>query len=173
MDVKKLKYIWKAVGIYLAFLAQSLIFENINIFSSSPDILLTVLIICCVSLDFPAASIMGAFAGIMMDAMYGKVFGVNTLIYMYLALLISIAADKKNDNSPLIMSWICFISITLMEVVVAILQAILGAGASMSGLLAGIFVKGLFAAIFALLYTLLSQFLKKRRAQGIVKEESL
>lgn len=173
MDVKQVKYLWKIIGIYLAFLVQSLVFENINILSSSPDILLTVLIICSVSLDFPAASILGAFAGILMDVMYGSIFGVETLTYMYLALLVSIAVDKKNDNSPLIMSWICFISITVMEIAMTILKAMLGSHQSIAYLASGILVKGVFAALFALLYTLICQYIKKRKAgdQNSVKEE--
>lgn len=168
-----MKYLWKVIGIYLAFLAQSLLFENINILSVSPDILLAVLIMCSVSLDFAPASVMGAFAGVLMDVMYGSVFGVKTLAYMYLALLVSIAVDKKNDNSPLIMSWICFISITIMEITLALLKAILGGGFSIKYLVSGIFVKGVFAALFALLYTLVHQYLKKRKADKNISQEEV
>ena len=53
------RYISKALGIYLAFLAQTLIFENIKIFSCSPDILITAIIICAVSSDYMKAAALG------------------------------------------------------------------------------------------------------------------
>lgn len=174
MDVKKLKYLWKVIGVFAAFLLQSLVFENLNILSSSPDILLTVIIMISVSLDFTWASAVGAFAGIIMDSMYGSVFGVKTLMYMYLALLVSIAADKKNDNSPLIMGWICFISITVMEITMAIINAIIGSPIKFTYLIADIFVKGIFSAVFAILYTLATECVKKRKQKGkdSAKEET-
>ena len=170
-----MKYLWKVIGIYIAFLAQSLIFENINIFSVSPDLLLAAIIICSVSLEFIPASIVGAFAGVLMDVMYGNTFGLTTLVYMYLALIVSIAVDKKNDNSPLIMSWICFISIAVMEIALAILKAMLGSSLSIAYLASSVLVKGMFAALFALLYTLLSQYIKKytARSRNSVKEETV
>ena len=67
-----MKYLWKVIGIYLAFLAQSLLFENINILSVSPNILLAVIIMCSVSLDFVPAS---ECAGKKPDLLY--IFGAD------------------------------------------------------------------------------------------------
>jgi len=169
------KYLWRAVGIYAAFLAQSLIFENINIFPCPPDMLLTVLVIISVSVEFPAASALGAFAGILTDVMYGNVFGVKTLLYMYLALAVSIAVDKKNCNSPLIMSWICFVSIAAKEIVLAGLKAVFGYAVSISYLTASVFVKGIFGAIVTLGIVLLQQHIRNRRlnSANYIKEESV
>ena len=112
-----MKYVWKALGIYVAFLLQSLIFENLRIFSCSPDVLAAVVIIVAVSEDFVPASILGGFAGLLYDVMYGEVFGISILLYTYLALLVGIAADRRNSNSPLIMSWVSFVSIASLEIV--------------------------------------------------------
>ena len=93
-----MKYVWKALGIYLAFLLQSLVFENLRIFSCSPDILVAVVIIVAVSEDFVPASILGGFAGLLCDVMYGEVFGISILLYIYLSLLVSLAADKLRSR---------------------------------------------------------------------------
>lgn len=106
---------------------------------------------------------MGAFAGVLTDVMYGSVFGINVLIYMYLALLVSAAADKKNANSPLIMSWVCFVSIAAMEIILAVLESVLVSSVDIGVLCANIFVKGIFAAVFALIYVLFLQRIKKHR----------
>lgn len=161
MEVKKVKYTAKFAWIYIAFLLQSFVFENLNIFSCSPDVLLTVLVICCVPLKFPRAAILGAFAGAITDAMYGRIFGLNVIMYMYFALLVSVFADEKNQNSPLIMGWICFVSISAYEIVLALLKTMLGSATSIGYLGANIFVKGVFAAVAALLFVLLAQKIKK------------
>lgn len=158
-----MKYLWKFSGVYLAFLIQSLFLENIKIFSCSPDILTASVIICAVASGFKSAALLGAFAGLLIDVMYGKVFGINILVYMYLALLVSMAADEKNSNSPLIMGWVCFVSIAAMELVLAVLKSVLGEAVSIGNVCAGIFVKGIFAGVFALVLVLLVQHIKKTK----------
>ena len=154
---------YKTLGIYFAFLLQSLFFENLRIGSCSPDLLLAVLVIVAVSEDFVPAAILGAFTGLLTDVMYGRVFGINILFYMCLALLVGIAADKKNSNSPLIMSWICFVSIAAMEIVLGILKTGMGRKISLGMVCTNVFVKGIFAALFALGFVLVMLKIKKRK----------
>lgn len=161
--MNRVKYLYKFLGLYLAFLFQSFFFENLKILYCSPDLVLTVLIIFSVSLDLVPAALLGAFAGLLSDVMYSSVFGINILVYMYLALLVSIAADKKNENSPLIMSWICFVSVAAFQIVLTVLKAVAGTSVQMGLLCANIFVKGLFAALFALCFVLAVQYIKNKR----------
>ncbi len=161
----------KLAGIYIVFLLQSLIFENIRIFSCPPDILLATVILLSVSSDLKWAAILGGFAGLLKDVMYGGAFGINILMYMYLGLLVSLAVDTKSDNSPLIMGWISFVCITLMEIVVALLKSMFGYPTSVGFLTANIFVKGVFGAVFAFLYVLLKEKAAKRREKTLLGEE--
>ncbi|MBE7034055.1 MAG: rod shape-determining protein MreD [Ruminococcaceae bacterium] len=167
-----MRIVLKTLGIYFAFLLQSLFFENLKLFSCSPDILVAVVIIIAVSESFVAASVMGAFAGLLIDVMYGQVFGINILLYMYLALIVSIAADKKNLNSPLIMSWVCFVSIAAMEIVVSILKFGIGSNLTLGLIVSNIFVKGIFAALFALVFVLLTLKREKMRKTEIPAAET-
>lgn len=167
-----MRIVLKTLGIYFAFLLQSLFFENLKLFSCSPDILVAVVIIVAVSESFVAASTMGAFAGLLIDVMYGQVFGINILFYMYLALIVSIAADKKNLNSPLIMSWVCFVSIAAMEIVVSILKFGIGSNLTLGLIVSNIFVKGIFAALFALIFVLLTLKREKKRKTEIPAAET-
>jgi len=160
-----MRIVQKTLGIYIAFLLQSLLFENLNIFSCSPDLLLTAVIIMAVTEEFISATFIGAFAGLLVDVIYGKVFGINILLFMYIALFVSMAVDKKNSNSPLIMSWVCFVSVAAVEIVRAIFRGTMGKTISLGLICSNIFVKGLFAAVFALLFTLLVQFGKKSKAE--------
>jgi len=167
------KYVWKTLGIYLAFLIQSLIFENLKIFSCSPDLLIAVIIIMAVSEDFVPASVLGAFAGLLIDVMYGQAFGINILLYMYLALIVSIASDSKSANSPLIMSWVCFVCVAALEIVLAALRSVIIAPEKISVLCANIFVKGIFAAVFTLLFVLIKEYIIKRKKKDSQKEATL
>ena len=90
-----MKSLLRVFGIYAAFLLQSLIFENINILSSTPDITVTAVIFAAVLCTPPEATALGAFAGVLTDAVCGRFFGVYTLLYMYLAACISHAVSKK------------------------------------------------------------------------------
>ena len=166
-----MKYVWKALGIYVAFLLQSLIFENLRMFSCSPDVLAAVVIIVAVSEDFVPASILGGFAGLLYDVMYGEVFGISILLYTYLALLVGIAADRRNSNSPLIMGWVCFVSIASLEIVIALFKGGMGSTPAFGQLCANILVKGLFAALFALCFVLVVQYIKKKQTR-IISETS-
>lgn len=161
----------KMLGIYIVFLLQSLIFENIKIFSCSPDILAAVVIVCAVSSDFVQAALLGGFAGLLADVMYARVFGINILVYMYLGLLVSLAVDKKNDNSPLIMGWVCFVCLTLLEIVMALLKSMFGYPSPLGALMTDILVKGLFGAVFAFLYVIVREQIIKRRQKALYKEE--
>ena len=165
-----MRYVWKIAGIYLAFLIQSLIFENLRIFSCSPDILVAVVIIAAVSEDFVSASILGGFAGLLYDVMYGEVFGISMLLYTYLALLVGIAADRRNSNSPLIMSWVCFVSIASLEIVVALFKGAMGSTPAFGQLCSNIFVKGIFGALFALCFVLVVQYVKKKKQTRMISE---
>ena len=144
----------KFIGIYLAFLAQSLIFENINIAAASPDIVITAVILAALFYSIPTAAALGAFIGLVTDAVCGRLFGVYTLIYMYLAISVGAIADKRINNSPLIMAWICFLYTALYEILKYLILILLGIEQSISMLGADIVVKGIFSAVFALLFVL-------------------
>ena len=166
-----MKYLYQFAGIYGAFLLQSLFFEKLKIFSCSPDFTITVLIICSVYMDFVPSALLGAFAGLLTDVMYGTVFGVNLLKYMYVGIAVSILADKRHFNSPLIMSWICFISVSAAEIAMAVMKVLVGAPLSFGNLFANIFVRGIFAAVFAMVFILLT-ICRRRKTKAKVEKVS-
>ena len=170
-----MKYLWKLLGIYLAFLAQSIIFENIKILSCSPDILIVAIIMCSVSAGTLQAALLGGAAGLFADALYGNVFGINILIYMYLAIAVSISVHESTDNSPLLMSWVTFVSVTVLEIVLTLFKSMFGFTVSIGFLGANILIKGGFGALFALLFVLVYHRIKKGRTKTAdsVKEETV
>ncbi len=168
-----MKYLWKVLGIYLAFLAQSIIFEDIKILSCSPDILVVAIIMCSVSAGVLPAALIGGFAGLVADALYGNIFGINILIYMYLAIGVSLAVNDNTDNSPLLMSWVTFSAVAIMEIVLTVFKTLFGYPVTIGFLGANILVKGVFGAIFALAFVVLHQRIKNAKAKvtDSVKED--
>jgi rod shape-determining protein MreD len=164
--VSAVNYIKKFLGVYAAFLIQTILIERIGAFSCPPDILLTVLIICSVGLTPMRAFALGAFAGIITDAMSSRVFGINILIYMYLALFVSLSTGERTDNSPLLMSWVAFISIAALELIAGVIKAALGSFPGAGYVVSSIFVKGIFSAVFTLLFVLLCQKKKQRKTRN-------
>ena len=166
-----MNYIRKYIGVYVAFLIQTLIFEKISIFSCPPDVLLTVLIITTVGISPVKATFLGAFAGLVTDVMSGRILGINVLIYMYLALFVSLTAGERTNNSPLLMSWVSFISIATLEIALGVIKGMLGYFPGVGFILSSIFVKGIFAAVFTLLSILLCLNMKKKKAQKELPRE--
>jgi len=156
------KYLYQYAGLYLAFLIQSLFLENLKLFSCSPDIVITVIIIFSVHMSLTQSAVFGGVAGLLTDAVFGTVFGANLIKYMYLGIAVSIFADKRHSNSPLIMSWISFVSVAATEIAVAVLKAFVGMTPTATSVFSRIFVRGIFAALFTLVFVLLSLYFKKR-----------
>jgi len=116
---------------------------------------------------------LGAFAGLLIDVLFGEAFGIYILLYMYLALFVSLAADKKNLNSPLIMSWVCFVSVAAMEIVISLFKTGIGRNLSPGTVCANVFVKGFFAALVSMGFVLLLIKLEERRKKKVVNTDSL
>ena len=170
-----MKYLLKLLGVYLAFLAQSIIFENIKILSCSPDILIVAIIMCSVSAGPVQAALLGGMAGLFADVLYGNIFGINTLIYMYLAIAVSLSVHESTDNSPLLMSWVTFASVTVLEIILTLLKSMFGFTISIGFLGANILIKGGLGAIFALVFVLVYNCIKKglEKNSASVKEETI
>lgn len=93
----------------------------------------------------------GSFAGVLIDTLSGKLFGMNTLILMYYALSVSLLTDKKSENSPIIVSFIYFVSIAAKESLLAVIKMLLGYSLPIGHLFTNILVKGVFGGICILI----------------------
>ena len=133
----------KFIGIYIAFLIQSIIISNVRILSITPDLFSIVIVLTAVYCSCTEACFIGAFGGILIDVICGRVFGVNTLIYMYLALIIAFFVDKKHSNSPVI-----FVCITFFQMIKSLLYYFAGHVVSIGYIGKSILVNGVIALVF-------------------------
>lgn len=157
------KIVLNMLVVYAAYLAQSLIFENIVIFGVSPNVLISVLIIISVGASPYVAAICGAFGGLLEDALCARLFGMHILAYLYLAAATALTADEKSGNSPLLFAWVCFTYTALFTVASALAAAMVGVGADVGKIAASVFVRGGFSAAAAFAEVLITQCGKKKR----------
>ena len=148
-----MKHLKKFIWVYAAYLVQALILNEIKIFGCSPDIISVALVILAVSEGYMLSAALGSFAGLVTDALSGRLFGINTLILMYFALSVSLLTDKKSENSPVILSFIYFASILAKGILLAIIKIMLGYSMPIGHLCADILVKGILGGVFILVFT--------------------
>jgi len=165
-----MKGLLKILGIYAVFLLQSLIFENINIFSITPDILLAAVIFTAISGNVPFAALAGGFSGLLTDAVCGRFFGVYTLLYMYLACTVAYLTDKSTANSPLLCAWAGFVSVSAYKIMCSVVLLLFGIYKPFSGLGADIFVNGLLTALFIFIMVLILNKSEKSKKSISSKE---
>ena len=88
-------YLKLGITVFLAFIAQTTLFQNFELFSMIPN-LLVVLVICfsLVENRILVSSVFGLICGILLDVASSGVFGVSGLLCMLLALLCTFAGEK-------------------------------------------------------------------------------
>lgn len=152
--------------VYAAYLVQSIIIENVSLFSVTPNLLIAVVIIASVAISPAKAAVLGGFAGLLYDSMCGRLFGVHIIMYMYLALAVSCTAEKSFKNSPLLMGWIAFVYTVMFRLVVFTGLWLVGSARGFGAVGADIVVKGIFSAVVALIFVYFREcaFTKKQKA---------
>lgn len=93
----------------------SVYFSAFRIFNVLPAIFLIVLVIMSVNLKLDEALIAGAMMGLLNDAFFGIFFGVNTLIYIWIAYFVNTLTKKYFSNEPFIVLIITLVVITGYE----------------------------------------------------------
>lgn len=154
----------KFAGIYIAFLIQSIILSNMRIISVTPDLLSVAIVLTAVYCSCTEACVIGAFGGILTDVLCGRILGVNTLIYMYIALLVAFLVDKRHTNSPVIMGWIIFVCIAFFQIIKSLLYYFTGNLLSVGHIGKAILVNGVLALVFAVVAVAVIDSVKRKSA---------
>lgn len=164
-----MKYVKKAAIVYLIFLLQSLIFENINIFSVALNIVPAVLVIISVYSNPTESVLLGAFMGLLTDVVCSRVFGVHIIFYMILSGLISVFINKNINNSPLIMGGACFAFSSAYIVVYSLMPIIFSYSVNIGSIALGVVINGITAFIIGLAFTYFIMWRSKRKEEKAVQ----
>ena len=148
-----MKYVKKIAIIYGVFLLQSLIFENINIFSVSLNIMPAVLIVFALHSNPTESALLGAFGGLLKDVVFSRVFGGHTIFYMLLSGLISNFINRNINNSPLIMGGACFAFSSSYTVIYSLMPTVFGYSLNIGSVALDVLINGVTAFLIGLLIT--------------------
>ena len=168
--IKQLK---SFAAIYIIFLLQSIIFENIKILSVTPNLLLAAVIIAAVFLNDTQAALLGAFAGLLTDVVCSRVFGVHIILYMLLAAAVSHFVNKGVYNSPIFMGLCSFEFSAAYIVVESVLPTIFGYSVNLGRIAADILICGIisFVAAFVFTYILNKAEARKKKLAEVADNE--
>lgn len=166
-----MKYVKKIAIIYGVFLLQSLIFENINIFSVSLNIMPAVLIIISLHSNPTEAALLGAFGGLLTDVVCSRVFGVHIILYMLLAGLISAFINRNINNSPLIMGGACFMFSSLYTVAYSLIPILSGYSINIGSIASDIAINGIIVFAMGILITYLIMKKSKSTLEKAVESD--
>lgn len=96
-----MKKILKKAGLLLiAFLLQFTLVQKLNIQSFSANLCLLAFIGVCFFSEFKESLFFGGIYGLFIDGLAGRNFGVNILMYLYLAVGIKYIFNESHKNSP-------------------------------------------------------------------------
>ncbi len=163
--------VYRYLGVYAAFLLQTLIVEKFHIMSATPNLFLAAVMLSAAFSGPWEAAIRGGLAGAFSDALLKPFFGGDTLLFMYAAIAASVFIPKRSTNSPLIMGWYGFVCMAFFYVLGAAARICARAQWSAARTGANILVSGILSAVLFFAVTLIL-YLKSRGAEHTEGEVS-
>ncbi len=94
----------KAGLLLAALLLQYTLVQKLKIFSFTANLCVTAFIGICFFSKASESVVMGAVYGLLIDGAVGRSFGVNILLYIYLAAAVKAFANEKHNNSPALLA---------------------------------------------------------------------
>ena len=80
--------------LFFTYIMQTTVADYLKLWGVKPDILLTVVLCYAIFEGKEKGVVMGLCAGLLLDFLWGRAFGVNTILFILLALLCAITADN-------------------------------------------------------------------------------
>ena len=165
--------IFKSIVLLAVIILQTTILSHFTPFNVVPNYtLVTVIAICVISHDKDCV-IFAALAGFLTDAFTGTPFGINILMYMYLAVLLVIVSETIYSKSAMVFAPVCFVSSFLCELFLGVTSFLLK-GVEVQMLIVikvALLVSVMNSVIFIPVYALLSRVKIEKRRKGIKYEQ--
>lgn len=94
----------RAAVLLAALLLQFGPAQRLRAFSFSPNLCVLAFVGVCLFCNSAEAVAVGGIYGLIIDGAAGRGFGVNLLLYMYLAVGVKLTVSEKINNSPALMA---------------------------------------------------------------------
>lgn len=112
-----MRHVFKTLVLILIFVLQNTLVPYISILGVTPDILLAAVIIMALFSEPIEAGIYGAVTGTILDLILGRVYGFNTLAFLYIALAVRAFLEFVYKNRPVITAGITFVITIIYEII--------------------------------------------------------
>ncbi|MCD8048830.1 MAG: rod shape-determining protein MreD [Clostridia bacterium] len=150
---------------------ESCVLSNFRIWGVKPDYALALLLAITVIAPEPESVVLAFAAGIFADLLSGAVFGLNTLLFMYLSLACALFVNTLYIKKMKLICPMCFVAAFLYEAIFAVLSMIIRE----AELLPIMFARALSCAvldtvIFVILYLILLRVHFEKKPKGIKYE---
>ncbi len=162
-----MKYFWTYLTLFVLFVAQTTLGKYIDIFSVAPN-LVFVFAVCYAMYNFPVRSaVLCAVAGVIIDVYSNGIMGLNTLLYMYIGLLVSMFASTLMKKSmPAVALGVMIVS-TVYQLIYYLICFVPGGNASVVYTFLRIIIPGsIYDAVFALVISAWALWLSEEHIRG-------
>ena len=165
--------IFKLVVLVLVILLETTILAHFSPFGVIPNYVLTTAVAICVISPETDSVVICAVAGFFMDAFSGTPFGINALMYMYIAIVLVIISDMIYSKSVVVFAPICLVCSFLYETFRGLVSFLLRSAEVdvLSVFKISCFVALINTVVFIPVYVLLSKVKIEKKRKGIKYEQ--
>ena len=117
-----MRHFLKAVLLFVLLILQSTVCRYLEIMNITPNLMLAFMVAAVLtSKSISEAGIYGFVTGLVYDLVWGRVFGIETLLFMYLALLLFYISEYMYKKNLFLSVWLTFLTSVIAETVVFVL----------------------------------------------------
>lgn len=110
-----MRYTVKAIFLILMFIIQSTLAQHMSIFGVTPNLLLAAVVAVALSSEPAEAACLACGTGVVFDLMFGRVFGMSTLLFTYIALLSRAMLELMYEKTLISTMFITFLAMILYQ----------------------------------------------------------
>lgn len=165
--------IFKSFVLVCVILLQTTILSHFSPFGVIPNYVLAAAVAICVISPETDSVVICAVAGFFVDAFSGTPFGINALVYMYIAIVLVIISDMIYSKSVVVFAPVCFVFSFLYESFQGIVSFLLRSAEVdvFRVLKISCFVAIINTVIFVPVYVILSKVKIEKKRKGIKYEQ--
>ncbi len=144
------------------YVLQTTFVEYISIFGVKPDLILAALVCFGAFHGKEKGALLALVTGAVVDLLFGKIFGVNTLMYLYIVILASVVFEYLFEHNILTVGVVTLVLGLLGELVYSLILMLSGQNFGLLMMLKVILPYAIYTALASMvLYPLLSKIYQR------------
>ncbi|MBQ6795307.1 MAG: rod shape-determining protein MreD [Clostridia bacterium] len=166
---------YKSVMLAVVILLQLTVLSHFTPFGIIPNYILVFTLAVCIICDSVESVVFAACIGLLADMLTGAPMGLNTIIYMYLAIFAVAVTGMVYTKSIKVVTPMCFIGAFLYELIFGVLSSLMRGSAFYPEAIFRVILPSAFinTLIFIPVYFVLSKLRFEKRRKGIKYERQI